>query len=67
MNPCKNCKHFWEMKLAGRVHAVYCLVLNGQEHPVYGEKIDGILCESNRIGGPCGWEGRLYEEKEQAK
>ena len=67
MNLCKNCKHFWEVKTTGHPSMDWCIAVNGQEHPVYGNPIDGIKPEVMRIGGPCGWEGRLYEEKEPGK
>ena len=40
-----------------------CWALTGHPSPIDGMPMPYIGAEQNRIGGPCGWRGALWEQK----
>jgi hypothetical protein len=66
---CKNCKHY-ERRLTRdsvvmeRTYFVdWCRGVNGFHNPVTGDEIEFVHCDTNRMGGFCGLDGKLFEPK----
>jgi hypothetical protein len=65
MNLCINCRHHEARKISGPLTSFHhmddlCHALDGTEHPVTGGKISRVLCDTMRLGAPCGLEGKLF-------